>query len=251
MTYEPTNWQRGDIVSSERLNKMEAGIAASDGAMETAKEDGGIGYYDKTTLLNETIPVADWVDETTDAYAEIDVTGIELSADKKYWIVIDGVATECDYAEEDNEWYISPVDETTLFPAISTNGSNNYSLFLAELPTEPVSFQLIEGEAQKISNDFIQASGGGAFIVTEDDGTLDKTWQEIKDAYDAGQVVIVKKQDESEGFTRYLSMYLLDFAFVEGDGYMVTFACNLQTTASVDGYLYIAETADSYPGFYT
>lgn len=27
MSYTPTNWQTGDIVSSERLNKMEAGIA--------------------------------------------------------------------------------------------------------------------------------------------------------------------------------------------------------------------------------
>lgn len=166
--YNKKTWHKGDVVSSSGLNNMEDGIAANDAAIseihdpaDSAIADGGIGYYDKTTLLNETIPVADWVDETTDAYAEIDVTGIELSADKKYWIVINGVATKCDYGEEVDEWFIVPIDPDTQFPAISMNGSDNYSLFLAELPTEPVSFQLIEGEAHKISNDFLQASGGG------------------------------------------------------------------------------------------
>lgn len=152
MSYTPNEWQRVDVVTSEKLNHMEQGIA-----------EGGIGYYDKTTLLNETIPVADWVDKTMDAYAEIDVTGIELSADKTYWIVIDGVATKCDYGEEDSEWFIVPIDPDTQFPAIGMNASDNYSLFLAELPTEPVSFQLIEGEAHKISNDFLQASGGDSY----------------------------------------------------------------------------------------
>lgn len=168
MAYNKNTWHRGDVVSSSGLNNMEDGIAANDAAIseihdpaKSAIAEGGIGYYDKTTLLNETIPVADWVDEAQDAYAEIDVTGIELSADKKYWIVIDGVATKCDYGEVDDEWFIVPIDPETPFPAIGTNISGNYSLYLAELPTEPVSFQLIEGEAQKISNDFLQPSGGG------------------------------------------------------------------------------------------
>lgn len=166
--YNKKTWHKGDVVSSSGLNNMEDGIAANDAAIseihdpaDSAIAEGGIGYYDKTTLLNETIPVADWVDETTDAYAEIDVTGIEVSADKKYWIVIDGVATKCECVEMTYEWFIVPIDPETPFPAIVTNSSENYSLTLAELPTEPVSFQLIEGEAQKISNDFLQASGGG------------------------------------------------------------------------------------------
>ena len=162
MTYNKNTWHRGDVVSSSGLNNMEDGIAANDAAIseihdpaKSAIENGGIGYYDKTTLLNETIPVADWVEGPFGAYAEIDVTGIEVSADKKYWIVIDGVETECHCVEEDDYWYIIPVDETTDFPGIGTNSNDNYSLILAELPTEPVSFQLIGVEAQKINSDFV------------------------------------------------------------------------------------------------
>ena len=33
MSYEPTNWQEGDLITSERLNKMEQGIASGEGGI--------------------------------------------------------------------------------------------------------------------------------------------------------------------------------------------------------------------------
>ena len=35
------------------------------------------------------------------------------------------------------------------------------------------------------------ASAGGAFLITEDDGTLDKTWSEIATAIMGGQIAII------------------------------------------------------------
>lgn len=44
MAYEPTNWKTGDIVTAERLNKMEGGIASGRVLVATDTE----GTLDKT-----------------------------------------------------------------------------------------------------------------------------------------------------------------------------------------------------------
>lgn len=172
MAYNKTTWHKGDVVSSSGLNNMENGIAHNDERLNeindpvaSAIADGGMGYYDKTTLLNETIPVADWHYDI-EVFAEISLTGIEFSEDNIYWIVIDGVATKCGYMEDYNENYdfICPSPDPTQesFPAlfiphsgIAENSVLVISAGEVELPTEPVSFQLIEGEAHKISSDFV------------------------------------------------------------------------------------------------
>lgn len=51
MSYEPTNWKTGDIVTSQKLNKMESGIAGAGGVFVVKGiEDQETGYYnlDKT-----------------------------------------------------------------------------------------------------------------------------------------------------------------------------------------------------------
>lgn len=48
MAYERTNWQNGDVISSEKLNKMEAGIenACSFEFDITDPQDGQVLKYD-------------------------------------------------------------------------------------------------------------------------------------------------------------------------------------------------------------
>lgn len=51
MSYEPTNWKDGDLVTSAKLNKIEQGIAAGSGMMvvnEVYDEDTEITSLDKT-----------------------------------------------------------------------------------------------------------------------------------------------------------------------------------------------------------
>ena len=47
MSYEPTNWKDGDLVTSAKLNKMEQGIAAG-GRILIVHEDEGTSTLDKT-----------------------------------------------------------------------------------------------------------------------------------------------------------------------------------------------------------
>lgn len=52
MSYTPTEWQNGDVISSEKLNKMELGIA--DGASGGGVLVIGEVTEDTTTRLNKT-----------------------------------------------------------------------------------------------------------------------------------------------------------------------------------------------------
>lgn len=49
MSYEPTNWKTGDVVTSAKLNKLEQGVAAGSGVLVvTGTYEGDIETLDKT-----------------------------------------------------------------------------------------------------------------------------------------------------------------------------------------------------------
>lgn len=51
MSYEPTNWKAGDVVTSAKLNKLEQGVAAGSGVLVvhmTVDDATSIGTLDKT-----------------------------------------------------------------------------------------------------------------------------------------------------------------------------------------------------------
>lgn len=62
MAYERTNWQNGDVISSEKLNKMEAGIEYACSLEHEVDEptDGQVLKYDaeKGKFVNEDAPAA-------------------------------------------------------------------------------------------------------------------------------------------------------------------------------------------------
>jgi hypothetical protein len=76
-------------------------------------------------------------------------------------------------------------------------------------------------------------SGGGVLVVTDTDGTLDKTWQEI---HDAPFAVLVNERDGYKGCA------MLSYMSIEGRAepysYNVTFG---------DDATYTASSADGYP----
>ena len=88
------------------------------------------------------------------------------------------------------------------------------------------------------------ANAGGAFLITEDGGVLDKTWSEITDAVAGGQIAIINS------------------AWYE-DATLIGASCNIvRSTLNDDGtyYVYItgkdesmgysASSANGYPVFY-
>jgi hypothetical protein len=85
------------------------------------------------------------------------------------------------------------------------------------------------------------SSGGGVLVVhASDDDTpvLDKTWQEISDAYTGGTVVICVGGYGDLGYLSSVPVYLEDV------GYSVAFFGNQFFEQ------YIASSASGYPSFY-
>ena len=73
MSYEPTNWKDGDLVTSAKLNKMEQGIAASGGIriVHLTEEDASSG--DNSRLLRAASQPT-----TPDPIMQLDITPNEL-----------------------------------------------------------------------------------------------------------------------------------------------------------------------------
>lgn len=82
--------------------------------------------------------------------------------------------------------------------------------------------------------------GGGALVVHQDeDGVLDKTYQEIADA----DMVIIKRIN-AVGYNEWC--YPLAFSYIEEEGYYISCVAYAETeTPRVDAYY--AETANDYP----
>lgn len=85
MTYMPTNWQTGDIVTAEKLNKLENGVANADGAggfMLVSRTDSGINksYNELLAAVNNSImPVlVSTYEEGSDTDGETDTRLYEL-----------------------------------------------------------------------------------------------------------------------------------------------------------------------------
>lgn len=80
-------------------------------------------------------------------------------------------------------------------------------------------------------------SGGGVLVVTETDGTLDKTWTEIRDALLAGGASVSHADGGAET--------VVSAVYNAGEGYVVGMS------AVVGEYppVYIADSASGYPTF--
>lgn len=90
MSYEPTIWQAGDIVTSAKLNKMEQGIATNNGIL--------ILHEDENHQLDKT-----W-QEIHDADLAIIIA--DMNDGKKIWIIVEAATQGFD-----TEFYIVPFDD--------------------------------------------------------------------------------------------------------------------------------------------
>lgn len=107
------------------------------------------------------------------------------------------------------------------------------------IPSSPVwrNEEEIAAIAEMFSNMTAGSSSGGVLVVTDTDGTLDKTWQEIHDA----DYIVVKRNED--GILYYLALGLV--ANIEGMGYVVMVA--KYDGEGITPYAYTAETANGYP----
>lgn len=161
MAYERTNWQNGDVISSEKLNKMEAGIEYA------------------CSLEHE-------VEDPTDGQV------LKYDAEK-------GKFVNGDAAIETN--IQNPTDGQTL-------------------KYDAASGKWVNGEG---------GSGSSALVVIEENGVLDKTWKEIKNAALSGAQVVLANSADQWLFLRIIS--------IQEYGYSLLF----------NNEEYIADTEDGYP----
>ena len=90
---------------------------------------------------------------------------------------------------------------------IDTSGTTIINLYVDPSDEESYSFTM---DAVEISG----GGGGGVLVVTDTDGTLDKTWTEIKNAMLAGGAVVVIGDDARAVANAYMgkSDYAIDLA---------------------------------------
>lgn len=163
MAYERTNWQNGDVISSEKLNKMEAGLEYAC-SLEHEVEDpteGQVLKYDaeKGKFVNEDVPAA----IETNIQNPTDGQTLKYDAESGKWVNREG------------------------------------------------------------------GSGGGTLVVTANNNTLDKTWQEIADAFPN---VVLYEEFEGYGFDR-----VIPFSLSRSDSeYFVVFGETEYKTNSSNGY---------------
>ncbi len=83
------------------------------------------------------------------------------------------------------------------------------------------------------------AASGGVFRVNIDtNGVLDKTWEEIRDAYESGKIVVTERTEQYEGssFVIYRN-YIIGIGY-QNDKYGVETTNTQFVTNSADGYPY-------------
>lgn len=71
MSYEPTNWKTGDVVTSAKLNKLENGVAQS---------GGDIDWFVINILPGETLTIDKTWQEIKDAYASGKIIVLNLGS---------------------------------------------------------------------------------------------------------------------------------------------------------------------------
>ena len=222
MSYTPINWQNGDIITAEKLNKMDRGWDTS-----------------YTTLFTETVTtVADGgfnSEYLTYAFAE--------NPPETLTITFDGTDYECQKTEPGYGEFDQDGPDFTNYPFFLMIVVNGY----CRLFTETAGTYTISAKTSSVvcSDEFekaVKTAAGGFLVVHEVDGTLDKTWQEIHDAIILNPVVIVFERDDG-----VLANYVYQASIRQSasDNYVIlTIFEDLYATDSVDGYPSISVEED-------
>ena len=119
MAYEPTQWRSGDTITSERLNKMEQGIAG-----------GGSGeFYALHTTMTVT-PAENEGDDPTITYSSVELREDGLPM----WLIIDNVTNK------DNSVTFAAVGVLTGYDSDFFNYSNGLSSLMVNRSTGEVGY---------------------------------------------------------------------------------------------------------------
>lgn len=185
MAYTKQTWNTGDVITEEKLNHMEDGVATG----------GGIYTYGEFSLFDGSVTTAKQSEDAPAAYAEIAFEGklpkhdISVTFNGQNYTLPHGI-------HEGNGDYWGELGDNgpsfTNYPVFVAVGGGIYT---QEEGTYSLKINEIVGKFTV--NDGFKSALGNILITTLDPNThkLNKTFKEIKDANDTG-LVIIKSSDE-------------------------------------------------------
>ncbi len=97
------------------------------------------------------------------------------------------------------------------------------------------------------------SDGSGNFVIHFDSvtGTLDKTWQEIADAYSTGNTVVMINDRNEEGYRMITSAYVIAMTSAEGVTLSLVYVERQENqgviTYQLSGMEFVADSTDDYP----
>lgn len=163
MAYTPINWQTGDTITAEKMNKMDNGWGVSGG--------------ERTLICNETV--------TTEAneYGAVGTFSFstEINAPRVV-VTFDGVEYFCLYNSGDHGYGDY---EISTFPFFIDYYEGVNELWTATAGTYSVKIEEGSAPSVEVSQNFVSAVALQATLG-------ETTFQEIVDALDAGRIVVIK-----------------------------------------------------------
>ena len=158
--------------------------------------------------------------------------------------------------ESDGSWGVENVPSE--LPTVGSSDKDKYlhtndstgAVEWADAPNElPAVTDVDEGKVLTVNNSGVwvaqtPASGGGVLVANfNENGTLDKTWQEIHDA--GFGVIVMKEEDEMQTSFSYLPITSIKETPVYGQEYQVRAA--MANDGAYVEIVYVTSTANGYP----
>ena len=206
MAYTPINWQNGDTITAEKMNKMDNGWSVTNG---------------RTVLANETVTTED---DDGDNVAYLDIgSGVTITAET-IDVTFDGTVYTCD---KDGETYGGTGFDFSVYPFMLYNDGTLYTesagTYTVKIETNMESTETTV-EFGKAVNSCVEFPESGVFVINMNifGGGTEKTWQEIRDAFTTGKICVVA------GYGPVLQMW---YAGDNNRYYMATGATNTNNLA--------------------
>lgn len=164
MSYTPINWQNGDTITAEKMNKMDNGWGVSGG--------------ERTLICNETVAT-----ESQPPYGAVGTFSYSSEINEPQIIVtFDGVEYTCLYNIDINGY---GSDDYSVFPFYIDYYDGANEIWTSTAGSYNVKIEEVSAPSVEVSQNFVSAVALQATLN-------ETTYQEIVDALDAGRIVVIK-----------------------------------------------------------
>lgn len=109
MSYTPTVWKKGDKITSEKLNKLENGVAGSGGGVLVVHANDDTGVFDKTwqeihdaLAAGEIVVLPSGSIGGDEAYCTVFSAAVALDAAYGIWTAWQTIGTDAPFAAADS-----------------------------------------------------------------------------------------------------------------------------------------------------